>query len=79
MSRWFPGERISKIHGQAKRVEGRLIVPMYHPAAALHQAALRGAIEDDFKKLPKWLEEANRDREAADKADEPSPSQMTLF
>jgi uracil-DNA glycosylase family 4 len=79
MSRWFPGERISKIHGQPKRIEGRLIVPMYHPAAALHQAALRGAIEDDFKKLPKWLAEAERDREVAEKADEPPPSQMSMF
>jgi uracil-DNA glycosylase family 4 len=79
MSRWFPGERISKIHGQPKRIEGRLVVPMYHPAAALHQAALRGAIEDDFKKLPKWLAEAERDREVADKADEPPPSQMSMF
>jgi uracil-DNA glycosylase len=79
MSRWFPGERISKIHGQPKRVDGRLIVPMYHPAAALHQAALRGAIEEDFKKLPKWLAEAKQVREGTEKADEPSPSQMTMF
>jgi DNA polymerase len=79
MSRWFPGERISKIHGQPKRSDGRLIVPMYHPAAALHQAALRGAIEDDFKKLPKWLAEAERDREVAEEAVEPPPSQMSMF
>jgi uracil-DNA glycosylase family 4 len=79
MSRWFPGERISKIHGQPKRVEGRLVVPMYHPAAALHQAALRSAIEEDFKKLPKWLAEATRDREITEKADEPPASQMSMF
>jgi len=79
MSRWFPGERISKIHGQPKRSDGRLIVPMYHPAAALHQAALRGAIEDDFKKLPRWLAEAERDREVAEEAVEPPPSQMSMF
>src|SRR5215211_7532440 len=30
MARWFPGERISRIHGQPKRVGRRLIVPMYH-------------------------------------------------
>jgi uracil-DNA glycosylase family 4 len=79
MGRWFPGERISKIHGQPKRIDGRLIVPMYHPAAALHQAALRGAIEDDFKKLPKWLAEAERDREVAAESEEPPASQMTMF
>ena len=62
MARWFPGERISKIHGQPKRDGSRLIVPMYHPAAALHQSALRGAIEEDFAKLPKFLADAERDR-----------------
>jgi DNA polymerase len=79
MGRWFPGERISKIHGQPKQVDGRMIVPMYHPAAALHQAALRGAIEDDFAKLPKILAQAEEKRESAAKTDEPPPSQMTMF
>jgi DNA polymerase len=81
MSRWFPGERISRIHGQPKRVDSRLIVPMYHPAAALHQSALRGAIEEDFAKLPKFLLEAERERTKRSeetKPEEPA-NQMTLF
>jgi DNA polymerase len=65
MSRYFPRERISKIHGQAKDVDGRLIVPMYHPAAALHQGNLRATIEEDFEKLPKLLAEQERKRDAA--------------
>lgn len=79
MARWFPGERISRIHGQPKRVNGRLIVPMYHPAAALHQAALRGAIEEDFGKLPTFLAQAEQQREEATQSDEPPPSQMKMF
>lgn len=78
MARWFPGERISKIHGMPKQDGKRLIVPMYHPAAALHQAALRGAIEADFASLPKLLAEAERAREAA-KPEEPPAAQMSLF
>ena len=78
MARWFPGERISKIHGVPKQEGGRLIVPMYHPAAALHQGSLRGAIEDDFANLPKLLAEAERAREAA-KPEEPPAQQMSLF
>jgi len=81
MSRWFPGERISRIHGQPKHVDGRLIVPMYHPAAALHQSALRGAIEEDFAKLPKILLEAERERTKRSeetKPEEPA-NQMKLF
>jgi uracil-DNA glycosylase len=79
MSKWFPGERISRIHGQPKKDGRRLIVPMYHPAAALHQASLRGAIEDDFAKLPKILAEAEDQREAKSSRDEPPAEQMTLF
>lgn len=79
MARWFPGERISKIHGQAKRQGRRLIVPMYHPAAALHQSSLRATIEEDFERLPKFLAEIERERDLA-AAREVSPAeQAKLF
>jgi len=79
MARWFPGERISRIHGQPKLVGRRLIVPMYHPAAALHQQALRSTIEEDFSRLPKILAEAEVARQAEESAGEPPPEQMSLF
>jgi uracil-DNA glycosylase len=79
MARWFPGERISRIHGQPKRDGRRLIVPMYHPAAALHQGNLRGAIEEDFAKLPKILGEVERLRESEASQDAPPAQQMTMF
>jgi uracil-DNA glycosylase len=82
MSQWFPGERISRIHGQPKQVSGRLIVPMYHPAAALHQGSLRGAIEEDFAKLPKILAEAERQRasqEDKENGENGPAQQMSLF
>ncbi len=78
MAKFFPGERISRIHGQAKKIGRRLVVPMYHPAAALHQGALRGAIEDDFAKLPKLLAEVEREREASAEQETP-PDQLHLF
>jgi len=55
MARYFPGERISAIHGQARVVNQRLIVPMYHPAAALHQPSLRQVVQDDFSRLPDMI------------------------
>ncbi len=81
MARWFPGERISKIHGQPRKDGKRLIVPMYHPAAALHQSALRGAIEEDFAKLPKILADAERERLKSEESApaEPPANQMKLF
>ncbi len=79
MARWFPGERISRIHGQPKREGRRMIVPMYHPAAALHQASLRGAIEDDFRKLPKVVAEAERNRDDDQATDAPGATQTSMF
>ncbi len=71
MAKWFPGERISRIHGQPRWVGGRLIVPMMHPAAALHQPQNRPLIEADFQRLPSILEQA--EREVAKRAPAPAP------
>jgi uracil-DNA glycosylase family 4 len=42
---------ISREHGSARRVSGILYVPLYHPAAALHQARLIDTLEADFRHL----------------------------
>jgi DNA polymerase len=55
MQRWFPGEAISRVHGQPRRKGHQIVVPMYHPAAALHQGSLRKVIETDFARLPGFL------------------------
>ncbi|HET9492899.1 MAG TPA: uracil-DNA glycosylase [Chloroflexia bacterium] len=60
MAKFFPGERISKIHGTARVVDGRLCVAMYHPAAGLHQASLADIIRSDFRKLPLYIEQARK-------------------
>ena len=78
MAKFFPGERISKIHGEPKEIGGRYVVPMYHPAAALHNNSLRGTIEEDFKKLPRLLAERDRQREV-EKQRNTQASQGTLF
>ncbi len=55
MAQYFPGEKISAIHGQARVINGRVIVAMYHPAAASHQPALRQTLLDDFAKLKQLI------------------------
>lgn len=78
MARWFENERISRIHGRARRFGNRIVVPLYHPAAALHQPSLRAVIQEDFKKLPLILEEFKQ--QVDDDADaEDEPEQMSLF
>ncbi|MBN1180032.1 MAG: uracil-DNA glycosylase [Anaerolineae bacterium] len=55
MARFFPEARISQVHGQARRFEGMVCYPMYHPAAALHQPSLRRVVEEDMARIPELL------------------------
>ena len=64
MAKYFPNERVSRIHGQPRKVAERTVVPLYHPAAALHQPALKAAELEDFSRLPGILAEARRAQEA---------------
>ena len=58
MAKYLPDAKISRIHGSPQWVKNRLIVPMYHPAAALHQPSLRATVIEDFRRLPDWVQEA---------------------
>lgn len=76
MARFLPDAKISAVHGQARRVHGRLVVPMFHPAAALHQARFKEPLIEDFKKLPALIASAPQ----AGPTDEAPPAeQMSLF
>jgi len=76
MTRYFPRASISRIHGQTKRQGGIVYMPMFHPAAALHQPKYRSLIEEDFQKLPALLEEA-RSQEVHLHPEK--PQQLSLF
>jgi DNA polymerase len=60
MARYFPGDKISSIHGKPRKLEGVLYYPMYHPAAALHQPSLRAIVEQDMKKIPALIAELDQ-------------------
>lgn len=81
MGRFLPNAKISEVHGQGLKVRGRLIVPMYHPAAALHQASLKQVIEADFKKLPGWIAKAEdvKEETMAPTPEQSNPEQLTLL
>jgi DNA polymerase len=76
MNRYFPGASISKIHGQPKRVGNVLVIPMFHPAAALHQPKWRPLVEADFEKLPHLIDEAEQ---LGDEGPPPQAQQLSLF
>jgi uracil-DNA glycosylase family 4 len=56
MDSLLPGLQISKVHGQAKRYKGQVYLPLFHPAAALYNGAMRQTLIDDFQKIPRLLE-----------------------
>jgi DNA polymerase len=64
LGRYLPGARISAVHGSLRRAGGRFIFPMYHPAAALHQASLRDTLFADIRRLPAALLAAREALEA---------------
>lgn len=66
MGRWLPGASITRVHGQVKNIgHGRVVLPMYHPAAALRNPAWKVEFERDMQALPRLIERAVRADEAA--------------
>lgn len=61
MGKFFQGVKITQVHGMMKRVGDSFVIPMFHPAAALHQVALKPTIKEDFRKLPKLLAMARKE------------------
>ena len=87
MANYFHEAKISVIHGTAMWVRGQMIVPMYHPAAALHQPSLRNSIEKDFAKLPEYIHKARTlptssmsdDTSSSQDSEGPEAKQLDLF
>lgn len=93
LRRYLPGARIGAIHGRVQWRARRAVFPMYHPAAALHQASLRETLFADMRSLPVALLKAREIIESeqiaststihveAPPASEPrsDDSQLTLF
>lgn len=52
---FVPEGKISQIHGVPHRVRGRLVLPLYHPAAALRSAGVLEDLQKDFRKIPPVL------------------------
>jgi len=95
LRRYLPDAHIGEVHGRLRRSGGRFVFPMYHPAAALHQASLRETLFADMRGLPAALlaarEAIDAERTESVQAISPDPvpsaptaetddaEQMTLF
>ena len=56
MEYFLPSQKISQIHGEPKRISfgerKQVIMPLFHPAAALYNGGLRQTLIDDFSRIP---------------------------
>ncbi|KKW16876.1 MAG: Phage SPO1 DNA polymerase-related protein [Parcubacteria group bacterium GW2011_GWA1_50_14] len=52
MNYFLPEAKISRDQGHAFRVNGRLVVPLFHPAAALRSTQVLEQFKESFLKLP---------------------------
>ncbi len=65
LNSFLPELSISQVHGQPKRIKLQftgessqitlVILPLFHPAAALYNGAMRQTLIDDFAKIPTIL------------------------
>ncbi len=61
MEYFLPDMKIGQIHGQPKRItfgsDKIIIMPLFHPAAALYNGSLRQTLIDDFLKVPEVIKQ----------------------
>ncbi len=58
----LPGLKISECHGQPKRYNGQVYLPLFHPAAALYNGGLRQTLLDDFARIPAILKKIKEEK-----------------
>ncbi len=86
MGKFISDVKISAVHGQMRKVGERYVIPMFHPAAALHQPQLKPSILGDFAKLPDQLNEARTalgkpiiEKRTLNEVQDNKPKQLSLF
>lgn len=86
MGKFLPDVRISQVHGKAFKVNflGRevLILPMYHPAAALRSTGILAQLKDDFLMIKKALSGIAKVQEFVDQVggkQKEEPNQLNLI
>ncbi len=88
MEKFFPGARITRVHGQARRQGNRVLIPLFHPAYILRNMAAMPDVVRDMQKIPRLLarlEEVLREEAASTTPAQPvappapEPEQLSLF
>lgn len=66
MEYFLPQQKISQVHGELQTVtfgqEKLVVLPLFHPAAALYNGGLRQTLLDDFARLPAIVEKIKQEQ-----------------
>jgi len=83
MGKFLPGASISSIHGKIQRVNWKgkeiVVVPMYHPAAALRNGNMMFSFKDDFRKVPEILKQIGEEEKTKAEEKKEEVEQMNLI
>jgi len=88
MEKIFPGAKITRVHGQARRDGNRVLIPLFHPAYILRNMAAMPDAVRDMQRIPRLLDRLDQVlREEAGTATPPEPpapspsepEQLSLF
>ena len=75
--RFYPEGKISKDHGKILEWEGRVLFPLYHPAAGLRNPAIKRNLQEDVLRLPEAIRESIRLSAPAAERPDPQAEQPT--
>lgn len=82
MGKFLPDARISAVHGKKFVVQFKsqslIVIPMYHPAAALRNGSIMTEFKQDFMKLPHYFKEV-KDQEEKQENQKEKSEQMELI
>lgn len=79
LERMLPGQGpISRVHGQIVMRGGVAFMPVYHPAAALHNGSLVRDLEADFDHVREYLDQLFAPPPRKPEPAPPGPEQMSL-
>lgn len=71
MGKFLPNIKISQVHGKPKYIffagKKRVLIPMYHPAAALRGTTMLQNFQSDFTLIPKVLKKLKEEKDKEDK------------
>ncbi len=62
MNVFLPELRISEAHGRPVRRSGLVLLPLYHPAAALYNGSMRTVLQADFARIPAILQKIEQQK-----------------